>query len=61
MEKFVKNECSKTESGKVADYFETARSNGHITSVERTLRLSDERPFLKKERADKIYNNIISK
>ena len=59
-EKFVRNECSKTEIDKVIDHCKTARSNHYIPTIERVLLLTGERPFLTKERTDQIYNYIIS-
>ena len=69
LEKFVKNECSKEEIKEVVKYFKKVRSTDDFPTVAEILQLLDEqppsylgedKPLLEKERADKIYNNIIS-
>lgn len=69
LEKFVLNECSKEEIKEVVKYFKKVRSTDDFPTVKQILQLLNEqppsdlgedRPLLKKERADKIYKNIIS-
>src|SRR5690606_29063146 len=60
LQKFLRNECSPTETDKVIAYFQDARQTDAFPQVEDVLATLDELPKVNQQVSDHILTNILS-